>query len=795
MAFKDLKALGGTPEFQEMMKKLLAEQDAEKTQETAETPVADKKETAVDDTTVAKIEEDLKNQKREIISSINSMFGKRDTENKRDKKSTQVSLTKISSRLTSIDDKLTRILNTITNIGKTISKSYDLQKERFNNYELDKAKRVDDTKESSRGGKEYTAVKDVDSGGLLKYLPLVLVLGTFLTSYFSKWLKDKKSELDSIFSPITSLFLKNSKLFKFTSQLAGTITEAGVKSAAAITSATQNLAKTLNNLTSKFLQAIGKEKIKLPGNVPAPGVTGTPRIPGLPEGVTPEQVAKAREIAEGGRPELKLPEQKVAGNLKSRIQVRNAATANAKANAPALKAYEKANEAYNNAKKLIATVNRGLLPEAAKATKEFGSTGEALRAVLRNAFTLPNTTAARTFADRAAATIKKTKEEVKLINFISKMKTSSRSLLLAGLAGATAGGAYAANELTGGNEELGAVGGGTAFVIAVNALKKVIKWTKRTFLLFTLLYTIKQALISTGIYLRDAYYADDKIAALTGAKQMKELSRGYVKTIGAIVGLFVQTIIGTMVGAYTGAAIGATIGGALGLLLGIFGGPAGMAFGAIGGIVSGGISGTTVGGTAGALASGFVFDGVAFGEEAGGIIFSVFAGEITAAEGVATITGRLSGLSKEQAKRVVDVSSKTYDAVYNATGYIPFVALANATGSEGLGRGIQNFAASTAMGLAFSGGVMMNAGKNSLLGGNPDVRASKLINTPPPSTRYVLGEATPSSLNQLSTRPIILSTTPNAPNQQQPVQSGFPYLSAFKLPTAVDNITVSSATP
>jgi hypothetical protein len=131
MAFKDLKALGGTPEFQEMMKKLLAEQDAEKTQEAAETPVADKTETDVGDKTAANIEEDLKNQKREIISLVNSMLGKRDTENKRDKKSTQVSLTKISSRLTSIDTKLTRILTSITNIGKTISKSYDLQKERF----------------------------------------------------------------------------------------------------------------------------------------------------------------------------------------------------------------------------------------------------------------------------------------------------------------------------------------------------------------------------------------------------------------------------------------------------------------------------------------------------------------------------------------------------------------------------------------------------------------------------------------------------------------------------------------
>jgi hypothetical protein len=403
-----------------MMKKLLAEQDAEKTQETAETPVADKIETDVDSKTAAKIEEDLKNQKREIISLVNSMLGKRDTENKRDKKSTQVSLTKISSKLTTIDTKLTRILTSITNIGKTISKSYDLQKERFDNYELDKAKRVDDTKESSRGGKEYTAVKSVDSGGLLKYLPLLLIAGAFLTGFISKWFESKKEDLLKIFAPITSIFLMGGKFGKLVGNLITGINDAVIGVKDIITKATRTVSETLENLTNRFLKAIGKETPKLPRTpTPSPKGSGGKRLPG--QSKLPKTVAEAQDILDRGQPKLPVLEAPGVRNGKPGMYPVKKEIAKGLINN-----YNEELEAYNAAKNTIKDFNTTVIKVAENSgafETVLGKTGALRGAIINSTIFTKLGRSGKNNRIRIAETLATDK---KLSNFLTNMKKTKK---------------------------------------------------------------------------------------------------------------------------------------------------------------------------------------------------------------------------------------------------------------------------------------------------------------------------------------------------------------------------------
>jgi hypothetical protein len=122
-------------------------------------------------------------------------------------------------KLSSIDNKLTRITGILTNIGKTLNESLTLQKERFDNYELDKAKRADDSKRTG-GGSTRSTSRSSDGSSLLEGIPwamLLLPLGAALMAYLS----DKITKFDFW---VLRLFSKESMLFKGMEGITRTLT-------------------------------------------------------------------------------------------------------------------------------------------------------------------------------------------------------------------------------------------------------------------------------------------------------------------------------------------------------------------------------------------------------------------------------------------------------------------------------------------------------------------------------------------------------------------------------------------
>lgn len=122
-------------------------------------------------------------------------------------------------KLSSIDNKLTRITGILNNIGKTLNESLTLQKERFDNFELDKAKRADDSKKYG-GGSTRSTSSSSDGSSLLKGIPwamLLLPLGAALMAYLS----DKVTKFDFF---VLRLFSKESMLFKGMEGITKTLT-------------------------------------------------------------------------------------------------------------------------------------------------------------------------------------------------------------------------------------------------------------------------------------------------------------------------------------------------------------------------------------------------------------------------------------------------------------------------------------------------------------------------------------------------------------------------------------------
>ena len=623
MAFKDLKSLGGTPEFQEMMKKLLAEQDAEKTQETAETPVADKIETDVDSKTAANIEEDLKNQKREIISLVNSMLGKRDTENKRDKKSTQASLTKISSRLTSIDNKLTRILTSITNIGKTISKSYDLQKERFDNYELDKAKRVDDTKESSGGGKGYTAVKSVDSGGLLKYLPLLLMAGAFLIGFISKWFEGKKEDILKIFAPITSIFLVGGKFGKLVGNVIYSINDAVFKFKETITSATKTIGNTLDNLTKRFLSAIGKGPKELPRPPTSPRIPGR-NLPGQP--AMPANMVEAQNIVDKGAPQ-KFPEGTKAPPGMSQ----------AKFNAERLAKYSAQETVFNAATKMVDAADKG----AAKFVKQVGGAYTTPREAAKGAF---KSILRGGFGDSGRINRARTAETLatdkRLASFLRNMKRFKIGLLGSGLVASSVIG----STMTG-DPLIGAAGGAAAFgalVVALKTIKGAGKWLMKWSIPITILLSLTAQIIETG-----QYYMSNPKSSEEDEKKFRNLCISWYSALGGLAASLLLFITS-----------GVTIGAAAATIVGLFVGTVTASTGI-------GLYVATPAGLIAGIGAALLIDKklnvTAVGEAMGIIIFKMHTEEYDRSRGMAEILALFANISPKAAKRAVDMGKTGAD--------------------------------------------------------------------------------------------------------------------------------------
>lgn len=637
MAFKDLKALGGTPEFQEMMKKLLAEQDAEKTQEAAETPVADKIETDVGDKTAANIEEDLKNQKREIISLVNSMLGKRDTENKRDKKSTQVSLTKISSRLTTIDTKLTRILTSITNIGKTISKSYDLQKQRFDNYELDKAKRVDDTKEASRGGKGYTAVKSVDSGGLLKYLPFLLMAGAFLTGFISKWFEGKKEDILKIFAPITSIFLVGGKFGKLVGNVIYSINDAVFKFKETITSATKTIGNTLDNLTKRFLSAIGKGTKELPRPPTTPQIRAR-NLAGQP--AMPANMVEAQKIVDKGAPR-QFPKGTTAP----------AGVSQAAFNAERLATYSAQEKVFNAAKSMVDEFDKGAANFVKQAGGAYTTPREAAKGAFNSILRLGFGNSGRINRARTAETLATDK---RLASFLRNMKRFKIGLLGSGLVASSVIG----SKMTG-DPLIGAAGGAAAFGALIVALKKIkgaAKWLMKWSIPITILISLTSQIIETG-----QYYMSNPKSSAEDEKKFRNLCISWYSALGGLAASLLLFITS-----------GVTVGAAAAAIVGLFVGTVTASTG-IGLYVA--PAAGLIAGIGAALLIDKQLNVTAVGEAMGIIIFKMHTEEYDRSRGMAEILALFGNIPPEAAERAVkmgktgaDIGDKSmagYAAMFN----------------------------------------------------------------------------------------------------------------------------------
>ena len=786
MAFKDLKALGGTPEFQEMMKKLLAEQDAEKTQDASETPVADKIETDVGDKTAANIEEDLKNQKREIISLVNSMLGKRDTENKRDKKSTQVSLTKISSRLTTIDTKLTRILTSITNIGKTISKSYDLQKQRFDNYELDKAKRVDDTKEASRGGKGYTAVKSVDSGGLLKYLSFLLMAGAFLTGFISKWFEGKKEDILKIFAPITAIFLAGGKFGKLVGNLITGINDAVIGVKDTITKATRTVSATLENLTSRFLKAIGKETPRIPQPpTPPPSGGGSPGkpLPGQPASF--KTFAEAQDFLD--KNPLMTPEELADETKKINDRVSPKA-GKSKVNSAKTKISELINRqaqlklSRDAAESIIKKVTDEVAQVARKtgAFKEVLGKGGALRAATINL--IPGLNLGRRGKDYRSMAKETVATDIKLAKFLKNMKRFSKFLIVSGVIGSAVGGGYLANEL-GLNEPLGSIVGVTAFLGAVSFLKKFIRFTPY----FLIIFMLMQQIIDTLKYIM----SNPKNSA-ENEKKLNNLCASWAKAIGGIVANMLTFIVAQ----------------------GTVGVPAGLVIGFLGGLLAG-PGGAVIGATVGSLSAAAVITYLAdrkfhiteIGEEIGYIIFKMYSGEITESTGMSEIVALITGFSPTQTKNVLEITQKTANigsamALTSMAGVLNMSAGALMSMMTGNNSYLENSISQTSIAGAIAGGtvgLVASAGTtaigNSLRNNrnNSNIGRDGLGGTTRTPTNTYQGlpqTSAPASRPQASTPP---TRRPPASNPSPSSGSGFGNIAAGRGCSPDDLISVCAA--
>ena len=749
MAFKDLKALGGTPEFQEMMKKLLAEQDAEKTQDAAETPVADKIETDVDDKTAANIEEDLKNQKREIISLVNSMLGKRD------KKSTQVSLTKISSRLTSIDIKLTRILTSITNIGKTISKSYDLQKQRFDNYELDKAKRVDDTKEASRGGKGYTAVKSVDSGGLLKYLPFLLMAGAFLTGFISKWFEGKKEDILKIFAPITSIFLVGGKFGKLVGNVIYSINDAVFKFKETITSATKTIGNTLDNLTKRFLSAIGKGTKELPRPPTTPQIRAR-NLAGQP--AMPANMVEAQNIVDKG------PPKKFPGGTTPPAGVSRATF-----NAERLATYSAQEKVFNAATKMVDEFDKGAANFVKQAGGAYTTPREAAKGAFNSILRLGFGNSGRINRARIAETLATDK---RLASFLRNMKRFKIGLLGSGLVASSVIGSKMS-----GDPLIGAAGGAAAFGALVVALKKIkgaAKWLMKWSIPITILISLTSQIIETG-----QYYMSNPKSSAEDEKKFRNLCISWYSALGGLAAsllLFITS--GVTVGAAAAAIVGLFVGTVTASTgIGLFVAPAA---GLIAGIGA-------------ALLIDKQLNVTAVGEAMGLIVFKMHTEEYDRSRGMAEILALFANIPPEAAKRALDMgetgadignkSMVGYAAMFNIGTMLDSMRVGKSPDKDDMKRTNDTI---RSVGSFFGGGIglALGLGKEKLSGlsGQPntdlynyvapqDLKPSTLAPAPPPAP------TPPASRPQASTPP---TRRPPASNPSRSSGSGFGNIAAEK---------------
>jgi hypothetical protein len=572
------------------------------------------------------------------------MLGKRDTENKRDKKSTQVSLTKISSRLTTIDTKLTRILTSITNIGKTISKSYDLQKERFDNYELDKAKRVDDTKESSRGGKGYTAVKSVDGGGFLKYLPLLLMAGAFLTGFISKWFEGKKEDILKLFAPITSIFLVGGKFGKLVGNVIYSINDAVFKFKGTIISATKTIGNTLDNLTKRFLSAIGKGAKELPRTPTSPQIPGR-NLPGQP--AMPANMVEAQNIVDKGPPQ-KFPEGTKAPAGMSQL----------KFNAERLATYSAQEKVFNAATKMVDEVNNRAARFAKQAPGAYTTPREAAKGSLNSLLRGGFGDSGRIHRARTAETLATDK---RLASFLRNMKRFKLGLLGSGLVASSVIG----STMTG-DPLIGAAGGAAAFGALVVALKKIKgagAWLMKWSIPITILLSLTAQIIETG-----QYYMSNPKSSAEDEKNFRNLCISWYSALGGLAASLLLFITS-----------GVTVGVGVGTIVGLFVGTVTASTG-IGLYVAPAAS--LIAGIGFALMVDKTLNVTAVGEAMGIIIFKMHTEEYDRSRGMAEILALFTNISPEAAKRAVDMGKTGADIGNNSmAGYAAMFNIGTMLGS------------------------------------------------------------------------------------------------------------------
>ena len=140
-------------------------------------------------------------------------------------------------KLNLIDSKLNTISKILLSIGTTISDMFKLQKERFDNFELERAKSIDDKKTTTGGSGVLKKIKS-GSSSLIEGIPYAMLLAPLAVG-LAGILGEKLTPL-TLF--ITRAFLPNSALFTSLEGL------------------TKNLIGGFSSITSKFITAL--ESIK-----------------------------------------------------------------------------------------------------------------------------------------------------------------------------------------------------------------------------------------------------------------------------------------------------------------------------------------------------------------------------------------------------------------------------------------------------------------------------------------------------------------------------------------------------
>ena len=136
-------------------------------------------------------------------------------------------------KLNLIDSKLNTISKILLSIGTTISDMFKLQKERFDNFELERAKSIDDKKTTTGGSGVLKKIKS-GSSSLIEGIPYAMLLAPLAVG-LAGILGEKLTPL-TLF--ITRAFLPNSALFTSLEGL------------------TKNLIGGFSSITSKFITAL-----------------------------------------------------------------------------------------------------------------------------------------------------------------------------------------------------------------------------------------------------------------------------------------------------------------------------------------------------------------------------------------------------------------------------------------------------------------------------------------------------------------------------------------------------------